>query len=93
MPTGRSDQGVDAAVGVLSDLNIAVSEPRLSPSTVSPAPPPRLSRSIGCGLDRLNWDRVSRILEEVFSGSDISITVYSLPERAETKVMNENRHR
>lgn len=48
---------------------------------------------IGCGLDRLNWDHVSEILEQVFSHSDISITVYSLPERAETRVMNENRRR
>lgn len=65
--------------------------PRLSPTTVPFLH--CLSCSIGCGLDRLNWDRVSEILEQVFSGSDISITVYSLPERAETKVMNENRRR
>lgn len=54
---------------------------------------PCLSRSIGCGLDRLKWDQVSEILERVFGRSGISITVYSLPERAETKVMNENRRR
>jgi len=33
---------------------------------------------IGCGLDRLNWSRVSSILEEVFKGSGVSIRVYSL---------------
>ncbi|KAE8292978.1 O-acetyl-ADP-ribose deacetylase 1 [Larimichthys crocea] len=48
---------------------------------------------IGCGLDRLKWDRVSVILEQVFRHTNISVTVYSLPERAETKVMNENARR
>eukprot|EP00064_Thunnus_orientalis_P003271 superscaffoldBa00000259_g3280 len=48
---------------------------------------------IGCGLDRLRWDKVSEILEEVFSHTDISITVYSLPEKAETTVMKENMRR
>uniref|UniRef100_UPI0037E80591 ADP-ribose glycohydrolase OARD1-like n=1 Tax=Semicossyphus pulcher TaxID=241346 RepID=UPI0037E80591 len=48
---------------------------------------------IGCGLDRLAWERVSEILEQVFEHTDISITVYSLPEKAETKVMKENRRR
>ncbi|XP_060913434.1 ADP-ribose glycohydrolase OARD1 isoform X1 [Labrus mixtus] len=48
---------------------------------------------IGCGLDRLAWDKVSEILEQVFEGTDISITVYSLPEKAETKVMKEHAHR
>ncbi|NWR77359.1 OARD1 deacetylase, partial [Centropus unirufus] len=33
---------------------------------------------IGCGLDRLEWDKVSSILEEVFEGTDIKITVYTL---------------
>uniref|UniRef100_A0A3Q0QSS4 O-acyl-ADP-ribose deacylase 1 n=1 Tax=Amphilophus citrinellus TaxID=61819 RepID=A0A3Q0QSS4_AMPCI len=46
---------------------------------------------IGCGLDRLEWARVSEILEQVFDHTDISITVYSLPEKAETTVMKENR--
>lgn len=89
----------------LRDGVTRVSMPRYvnSPTSASQHLPPSLalncalfscvSRSIGCGLDRLNWDRVSEILEQVFSGSDISITVYSLPERAETKVMNENRRR
>ncbi|XP_028265566.1 ADP-ribose glycohydrolase OARD1 [Parambassis ranga] len=48
---------------------------------------------IGCGLDQLKWTRVAEILEQVFKHTDISITVYSLPEKAETKVMNENRRR
>ncbi|XP_030589548.1 ADP-ribose glycohydrolase OARD1 isoform X1 [Archocentrus centrarchus] len=46
---------------------------------------------IGCGLDRLEWARVSEILEQVFDHTNISITVYSLPEKAETTVMKENR--
>ncbi|XP_070824794.1 ADP-ribose glycohydrolase OARD1-like [Chaetodon trifascialis] len=45
---------------------------------------------IGCGLDRLVWDKVSVILEQVFKHTNISITVYSLPVRAETTVMKEN---
>lgn len=52
-----------------------------------------LSDSIGCGLDRLKWERVSEILEEIFKPTDISITVYSLPEKAETRVMKENMRR
>ncbi|XP_037627455.1 ADP-ribose glycohydrolase OARD1 isoform X2 [Sebastes umbrosus] len=45
---------------------------------------------IGCGLDRLRWNQVSEILEQVFKDSNISITVYSLPKRAETTTMKEN---
>ena len=52
-----------------------------------------LSDSIGCGLDRLAWDKVSVILEQVFKHTNISITVYSLPEKTETKVMKENMRR
>ncbi|XP_070695964.1 ADP-ribose glycohydrolase OARD1 isoform X2 [Pempheris klunzingeri] len=48
---------------------------------------------IGCGLDRLEWRRVSVILEGVFKHTDISITVYSLPEKAETRVMKESTRR
>ncbi|GAA6216513.1 O-acetyl-ADP-ribose deacetylase 1 isoform X1 [Lates japonicus] len=48
---------------------------------------------IGCGLDRLEWARVSKILEQVFNHTNISITVYSLPVRAETTVMKENMRR
>ncbi|CAN9515982.1 unnamed protein product [Ophioblennius macclurei] len=44
---------------------------------------------IGCGLDRLQWDKVSAILESVFSNTDIAITVYSLPQKEQTMVMNE----
>ncbi len=33
---------------------------------------------IGCGLDRLQWDRVSHMIQEVFSETDIAITVYYL---------------
>lgn len=30
---------------------------------------------IGCGLDRLDWTRVRKIIEEVFADCDINITV------------------
>ena len=30
---------------------------------------------IGCGLDRLNWDRVSEIIKDVFKNTDIEILV------------------
>ncbi|XP_019369764.1 PREDICTED: O-acetyl-ADP-ribose deacetylase 1 isoform X1 [Gavialis gangeticus] len=33
---------------------------------------------IGCGLDRLEWSKVSAILGEVFEDTDIKITVYTL---------------
>ncbi|XP_048872289.1 ADP-ribose glycohydrolase OARD1 isoform X2 [Brienomyrus brachyistius] len=33
---------------------------------------------IGCGLDRLNWAKVSVMIEEVFQDSNIQITVYTL---------------
>lgn len=33
---------------------------------------------IGCGLDRLQWENVSAIIEEVFEATDIRITVYTL---------------
>uniref|UniRef100_A0A3P8WQ02 O-acyl-ADP-ribose deacylase 1 n=1 Tax=Cynoglossus semilaevis TaxID=244447 RepID=A0A3P8WQ02_CYNSE len=45
---------------------------------------------IGCGLDRLEWRRVAVILEQVFKHTNISITVYSLPAKAQTAVMKEN---
>ena len=51
------------------------------------------SDSIGCGLDQLEWSEVSKILEQVFQHTNITITVYSLPQRAETTVMQENRRR
>lgn len=37
-----------------------------------------LSSRIGCGLDGLQWEKVSAILEEVFENTDIKITVYTL---------------
>lgn len=33
---------------------------------------------IGCGLDRLEWNKVKDIIEEVFKDIDVSICVYSL---------------
>lgn len=33
---------------------------------------------IGCGLDRLQWENVSAMIEEVFETTDIRITVYIL---------------
>lgn len=33
---------------------------------------------IGCGLDRLTWDRVENIIKTVFADTDIEIAVYSL---------------
>ncbi|XP_061469205.1 ADP-ribose glycohydrolase OARD1-like [Rhineura floridana] len=33
---------------------------------------------IGCGLDRLNWSKVSTMLDEVFEDTDVSITIYTL---------------
>lgn len=62
-------------------------------STVSMFLSLSLSDSIGCGLDRLQWKRVSEILEQVFKHTNISITVYSLPVKAETTVMKEKMHR
>lgn len=40
---------------------------------------------IGCGLDRLKWEDVSEILQQVFQHTDIHITVYTLPEKPEAK--------
>ena len=33
---------------------------------------------IGCGLDRLSWDKVSLIIKEVFQDLDMTVTVYYL---------------
>uniref|UniRef100_A0A3Q3AC54 O-acyl-ADP-ribose deacylase 1 n=1 Tax=Kryptolebias marmoratus TaxID=37003 RepID=A0A3Q3AC54_KRYMA len=45
---------------------------------------------IGCGLDRLEWSKVSVMLEQVFRHTGISVTVYSLLRKAEATVMREN---
>lgn len=31
---------------------------------------------IGCGIDGLKWDEVSKRLHKVFDGTDVVITVY-----------------
>lgn len=46
-----------------------------------------LSDRIACGLDRLQWDRVSEMLEQVFKHAHISITIYTLPNTAGTTAM------
>ena len=33
---------------------------------------------IGCGLDKLNWKNVKKMLEEIFEDTDINIEVYYL---------------
>ena len=33
---------------------------------------------IGCGLDGLDWDKVRKILGEVFAGTDVHLAVYYL---------------
>ena len=33
---------------------------------------------LGCGLDKLNWSAVSKLIEDIFSESGIEITVYYL---------------
>ena len=33
---------------------------------------------IGCGLDRLSWDRVVPMIKQIFADLDIEIDVYSL---------------
>lgn len=37
---------------------------------------------IGCGLDGLEWDEVSKIIENVFLGANMDVTVYELPQKA-----------
>jgi O-acetyl-ADP-ribose deacetylase (regulator of RNase III) len=32
--------------------------------------------TIGCGLDRLQWDKVEGMLRDVFGNDDLNITVY-----------------
>lgn len=45
---------------------------------------------IGCGLDRLKWSKVSEMLIQIFKCTDISLTIYSLPQKTETTVMKEH---
>jgi len=33
---------------------------------------------IGCGLDKLNWNDVSQLLDEIFVNSGVSVTVFTL---------------
>lgn len=40
---------------------------------------------IGCGLDRLDWDKVEVMIKEVFQDVDICITVYTLKEKKNLK--------
>ena len=35
---------------------------------------------IGCGLDRLKWNEVKKLLQEIFKHDDIDISVYSFEE-------------
>ncbi|XP_033740284.1 ADP-ribose glycohydrolase OARD1-like [Pecten maximus] len=39
---------------------------------------------IGCGLDRLNWEEVSTMICELFSDTNMTITVYQLPPKPKT---------
>uniref|UniRef100_A0A3B5R1L7 Macro domain-containing protein n=1 Tax=Xiphophorus maculatus TaxID=8083 RepID=A0A3B5R1L7_XIPMA len=40
---------------------------------------PKKELLIGCDLDQLQWSKVSKILEQIFKETNISITVCSLP--------------
>ncbi|XP_056589215.1 ADP-ribose glycohydrolase OARD1 [Triplophysa dalaica] len=43
---------------------------------------------IGCGLDKLEWSKVSSIITEVFQNTDVSITVYSIDQsKSKTRVL------
>ncbi|CAF1118230.1 unnamed protein product [Rotaria sordida] len=33
---------------------------------------------IGCGLDKLNWNQVSKLIQHVFAEDDIEITIYTI---------------
>ena len=37
---------------------------------------------IGCGLDRMNWQDVFKLLRSIFACSDIQVAVYSLDKHA-----------
>lgn len=32
---------------------------------------------IGCGLDRLDWNQVSKLIQHIFADDDIEITIYT----------------
>lgn len=32
---------------------------------------------IGCGLDKLDWNQVSELIQRIFANDDIEITIYS----------------
>lgn len=34
---------------------------------------------IGCGLDRLNWDKIKSMLFDIYSDIDIEVIVVKLP--------------
>jgi O-acetyl-ADP-ribose deacetylase (regulator of RNase III) len=33
---------------------------------------------IGCGLDKLDWNQVSRLIQRIFEEDDIEITIYTI---------------
>jgi len=35
---------------------------------------------IGCGLDGLNWDKVKKLIQDIFYGIDVQITVCTFPD-------------
>jgi len=43
---------------------------------------------IGCGKDKLSWEKVKTILHEIFSDSNIKITVYLLSQNSPQKLEN-----
>ena len=40
--------------------------------------------AIGCGLDRLAWADVRRLIIEIFTDTDINVTVFFMPGKART---------
>ena len=33
---------------------------------------------IGCGLDKLNWERVSQLIQNIFEDDEMEITIYTM---------------